>query len=541
VLASRAVPILSRIARTGRALESFGTSELPAARVAQLAREHAAFSQALWQSGITPPLVSRGPGAPIPTNPDVLILADGTKIPDPVPTVGTGFASTADALAIGNRVLALPPATPPSNALVRRTGSTAAPSDIARFRQSMAAVPTGDNPVSPPPLPPSAPPGIAPAATLPTLPTLPTTAPNRRSFLLPGGNTGAPPSSPSGIILFPGDLQTSSSLAGSPSRNPFAPDFLVEVPRAQAEQAQQARIYQLFGPEAIARSGQPSFIEQARANALQAATDQHIREMFGPRDLSGPRSAQEAVDTTAHHHSLTDPANPGNKGVEGNEGGGNIVPDPLNPLGVPLGRRLTAEEMADLKKHIASFTDDSDRTAFIANLHEAARQHAITEQVRYELTKINEQLIAKLGDHGRWHGDVRINDNMPDADARFLPDGTIEIKSSLYKDANGNPALLKRRWRTLIHELLHGYGVPLGDIKLGEVRGWEEGIVEALQRELRQEILGKAGFTHDEPYIQQAETQWPYEPYIQPAKDLYRVLDEANLLDGADKVEFYKS
>jgi len=98
----------------------------------------------------------------------------------------------------------------------------------------MPAVPAGDSAAGSlrPPSPPSAgPPGIAPAATLPTLPT---TAPNGRSFLLPGGNTWAP-----------------STTAAPPTPwlgNPFEPNFIDLVNRARAEQAQRDLVYQMFPP-----------------------------------------------------------------------------------------------------------------------------------------------------------------------------------------------------------------------------------------------------------------------------------------------------
>ena len=45
------------------------------------------------------------------------------------------------------------------------------------------------------------------------------------------------------------------------------------------------------------------------------------------------------------------------------------------------------------------------------------------------------------------------------------------------------------RWRTLIHELLHSYSVGYSSTDYWASRGWEEGVVEQLQRLLRPEVL----------------------------------------------------
>ena len=50
----------------------------------------------------------------------------------------------------------------------------------------------------------------------------------------------------------------------------------------------QIRAQQMFGSEALARSRQPNFIDQAQANARQAARARQIEEMFG----SGARSSK---------------------------------------------------------------------------------------------------------------------------------------------------------------------------------------------------------------------------------------------------------
>ncbi len=76
------------------------------------------------------------------------------------------------------------------------------------------------------------------------------------------------------------------------------------------------------------------------------------------------------------------------------------------------------------------------------------------------------------------------------------------------------------RWRTWIHELLHSVSVGSSEEKYRRLRGWEEVVVESLQRQLRPEILSRLNVTATEELFAIAEAHWPYNPYIAALDEL---------------------
>ena len=81
------------------------------------------------------------------------------------------------------------------------------------------------------------------------------------------------------------------------------------------------------------------------------------------------------------------------------------------------------------------------------------------------------------------------------------------------------------RWRTMLHELLHAHSVGLnrGDLLL--YKGWEEGVVEKLQRLLRNTVLSQLGVVVDETILAGADSVHRYNSYIAELERLRECFD----------------
>lgn len=101
-------------------------------------------------------------------------------------------------------------------------------------------------------------------------------------------------------------------------------------------------------------------------------------------------------------------------------------------------------------------------------------------QITEEVVAITSILEQQLGRRSRWNGEVELSDD-PTAFGKALWNGRISLNRQL--------AQTDLRWRTLIHGALHYFSVGLNRGSYAELRGWEEGVVEQLQRTLRPSIL----------------------------------------------------
>jgi len=113
----------------------------------------------------------------------------------------------------------------------------------------------------------------------------------------------------------------------------------------------------------------------------------------------------------------------------------------------------------------------------------------------------------------RWSGEVVIVDSVS---AMLLSRQPFLAK----KEWNCRIVVLDRiveddlRWRTLIHEALHSVSVGNREADYRVFHGWEEGVVESLQRLYRPDILKHMGISISEAVFAEAEKEWIYEPYI---------------------------
>jgi hypothetical protein len=80
------------------------------------------------------------------------------------------------------------------------------------------------------------------------------------------------------------------------------------------------------------------------------------------------------------------------------------------------------------------------------------------------------------------------------------------------------------RWRTLIHELLHSYSAGYNSPDYDAYRGWEEGVVEQLQRLLRQAALTRIGVAVTDAVFEDEEASHRYNPFIAALEALRAIL-----------------
>ena len=88
------------------------------------------------------------------------------------------------------------------------------------------------------------------------------------------------------------------------------------------------------------------------------------------------------------------------------------------------------------------------------------------------------------------------------------------------------------RWRTLIHEAFHAFSAGYNQIDFTQNIGWEEGLVEQLQRLFRPRILTALGVDVDESMFHRVEQTHPFNVYVKQLQHLQQTL-------GAEEEAFY--
>lgn len=132
-------------------------------------------------------------------------------------------------------------------------------------------------------------------------------------------------------------------------------------------------------------------------------------------------------------------------------------------------------------------------------------------------------MVKILGRQSRWSGFADLSDDPNIRGAKpFRCD--IVINASLAGQAE--------RWRTLIHEMLHTFSEGYQPLDYMAFRGWEEGVVEQLQRTLRPVVLAELGVKVDEAIFTTVETSHEYEEYV-------RALEEMRKALGVEAIRFY--
>ena len=138
-------------------------------------------------------------------------------------------------------------------------------------------------------------------------------------------------------------------------------------------------------------------------------------------------------------------------------------------------------------------------------------------QVRDELAAIADILESILGRWSRWNGAVELSDEAA-AYGKARWSGGIVL--------NRGVAASEARWRTEIHELLHTFSPGLTANNYLTLPGWEEGIVEQLQRSLRPGILTRLSVRVPDVVFVVVEAEHEYNRYIAALDKLVTILNE---------------
>ena len=135
----------------------------------------------------------------------------------------------------------------------------------------------------------------------------------------------------------------------------------------------------------------------------------------------------------------------------------------------------------------------------------------LTEQIRAELGQIQPVLTQMLGWSGRWNGELELLDD-PGFKGRKRYDCGIEIRYAA--------ARTEARWRTLIHEMVHGHSAGLSKQAYERERGWEEGVVENIQRLVRSQILSALQVPIAESVFVEDEADFPFASHVQDVESM---------------------
>ena len=141
-------------------------------------------------------------------------------------------------------------------------------------------------------------------------------------------------------------------------------------------------------------------------------------------------------------------------------------------------------------------------------------------QIRAELEQIMPLLSAYTGLPTRWSGVVEL---VPDADFKGKKRFTCDIQ------INADLASQEVRWLTLIHESLHAHSAGYNGTDYRLNRGWEEGIVEQLQRLLRPSLFPVLGVNLTDVELREADRQHPFSDRVEALEAIRRCLPVLSL------------
>jgi hypothetical protein len=136
---------------------------------------------------------------------------------------------------------------------------------------------------------------------------------------------------------------------------------------------------------------------------------------------------------------------------------------------------------------------------------------AIERQLESECSGIKKELDTLFGKHRcLWKNRVVVSDHL-------APHVNGAKSFQCYITIRKGRALSPQRWRTLIHEMIHAYSPGMTSWAYDKFPGWEEGVVEKLQRLLRDRIFKALNEVLDETQMvqmEQEEQDHVYNDYI---------------------------
>jgi hypothetical protein len=139
-------------------------------------------------------------------------------------------------------------------------------------------------------------------------------------------------------------------------------------------------------------------------------------------------------------------------------------------------------------------------------------------------------LIEKLtGMTSRWSGAVEL---IPNAEFKGLKPFSCHII------LDADLAQQDIRWSTLIHELLHSCSAGYKRDDFQNLRGWEEGLVEKLQRLWRSHILSSLSISVSEEQFADLDRYHRFNVYIDALEEIRQALVSEGMDDNPET--FYK-
>lgn len=141
----------------------------------------------------------------------------------------------------------------------------------------------------------------------------------------------------------------------------------------------------------------------------------------------------------------------------------------------------------------------------------------LEKQITGEVSAITVFLEQQLGRRSRWNREVELSDD-PASFGKALWNGRINIDRTLAKT--------DLRWRTQIHEALHLFSVGLNSSSYSQLRGWEEGVIEQLQRKLRASTLSTLNVSVPEDIFLAVENRHYYNSFISALEEIREALRE---------------
>lgn len=145
---------------------------------------------------------------------------------------------------------------------------------------------------------------------------------------------------------------------------------------------------------------------------------------------------------------------------------------------------------------------------------------ALQARTQQETAAIVSILSELTGLPSRWSGRVEL---VPNAEfkGQKRPICDIRIDAAL--------AAQDERWPTLIHEALHSISAGYNSNDFRDFRGWEEGVVEQLQRILRPAILQRLGVVLPAGVFDAGEALHNFNAYIAALEGLRLLLSQPDV------------
>jgi hypothetical protein len=142
--------------------------------------------------------------------------------------------------------------------------------------------------------------------------------------------------------------------------------------------------------------------------------------------------------------------------------------------------------------------------------------HETETRIHQKLVAIVDFLSELTGLTSRWNGEVELSQ-----DSQALGRKPFTCRIIL----NERLTTDQLRWRTLIHEVFHSFSAGYTREDYQAWRGWEEGVVEQLQRLFRPSVLAHLSVTSNVAVFQAIEEGYPFNKYIRALEQLREAID----------------